>query len=1307
MEVIDRPSLVVHPHALTGEGRAIEASAFLPKETLDAYIKRTGVFVPAGPVVVWHNGYRVPDALWRRLIPRQGDQVIIRARVLGGGGGGKVLRTVAMIAVIAVSIMAPYLAPAAWGATATVGGITTVTMTGALLSAGVMIGGTLLINAVLPPPTATAAQLGTGSKYESSPTYAISGGRNRPRLWEPMTIIFGRHKVVPDLGANYYTEFVGDDQYLNQVFHFGLQAGAIDLQEYKIGDTPILNYQGVQLQGPDAAGRLTMFPGNVDTLQGFALASGVWNARTTPIDTNYISVELASQLFYVRDDGGIDARSVDIRIQYRNLAGGAWADIGMLSDAVYATHYWSLTKVVTQQAGDSATARWETQVQYGSTSAADHTDGDQIVITPGRTAGAGENEYYIPPVMGTWRWKPHPYQLGQPWQGLAPDPLLGHSVSNGVRLTGARQEPTRRTIGWSVAQGQYEVRVMKVSADIKTSRESNDSAVSQILCYQPDNADYTGQLRIALRIKATSQLNGAVDEFNAMAYGYCSVWNGSAWVWAHTRNPAWWFREFAEGKFAADGSRMYGGGMAASQIDYEAIKAWGLWCDAKGLTFDYVLDRKISTAQMLQIIARAGRASPTWQTGKLGVIWDAANQPVVAMFGPFNIKPGTFNVAYIGDSTADEIVMNFINPDRGWAMDEVRVKVPGATTTNNPLQLDFDGCTNAAMAGREANLLAASQVWHRRRVTWETDIEGWVANRGDVVQMSHDLVVWGYSGRLTGRDGNNITLSTKVPSDTYGIMLIRGPENQMRTVAATTTAVGEVEMVTISSDMTGFPLPGDEGYEGVPAVDWAFFFDPLETPGRRFKITEVQPSEDGVKFTAIDDDPEYYASENNPYAYMPPRDGLLLGGVVFGITFAETLVNVQADITNVQIGWALSTSMKVQVVASVNGQAQPVINTEDRSITVQAQTGDVVSVTVTPKPATGGSGTPGTQQYVVQGLTAPLPAVTGLTNVFRDGLTALVWNRVVDIRQPEYEIRIGPSWINSRPVGIVPTLDALAVGNGLYWVAARFASRGFVVYGPADSLSISGATLVRNVLAVTNEHPGWSGTVDGGAFIFNDELTLSGTGEILSAADVLTLDDVLWYGGVSSGGTYRTDPGNVIDIGFATPVRVDFEIDEYALNFHENVLAMEDVLAELDMLNESNRQHYRVQPQIRHAQDDGVFSEWRDYVPGLINARYFDVRLVLATDDPLIIPFVRAFTWTIDVPDMIQRGELVTIPAAGLSIGYPKDFHAVPNVQIATFDAVSGDRYVLTNSTETGFDIRLFNGSTAVERQINWISQGY
>ncbi|MBV2182341.1 MAG: phage tail protein [Castellaniella sp.] len=1289
--------LVVQPHPFTPEGRTFTVAAFLQGETLGAYVERNGIVLPRSEFRVQHNGRVVPHHLWQRLIPRTGDQIVIHAIAQGGGGGGKVLRTVAMIALVVVAAWAG----AAYGAA--LGGFlgTSTAVGSALISAGVMIGGSLLINALLPPLTPTADALGTGAKYDSSPTYAISGGRNRMRPWEPMTLVFGRHKVVPDLGAKYFVQYVGDTQYLNQVFHFGLQAGQCALSDFRIGATPIGNYQDVQIQVSGADGKLSMFPGNVDTLEGFVLASGVVNSRTTPADVTHISVDLAAQLFNITDQGATTGVSVELAIQYRKVGDAAWSSAVSTTDAIYATHYWALMRRYENWGGSEGGTLYytETQVQYGSMNYADHVDGQEVVLQPGWTT----NDTWNPPVMGVWRWTTHPYQLGRPWYGIAPDPLLGYSTNPVVRMYGARQEPTRTTVSWAVATGQYEIRVWKTSGDIKSSRQSNDVAVSQILCYQTDNADYTGQLRVALRIKATSQLNGAVDEFSAVAAAAAPVWNGALarFDLIAARNPAWAYLLFARGK-RVSGTRVYGAGLDDSQIDLDAIKAWGAWCDLKKLTFDYVLDRKMSSAQVLQMIARAGRASPTWQTGKLGVVWDSATQPVAAMFGPFNIKAGSFQIAYINDDTPDEIVLNFANADRDYQMDEVRVAVPGATTTNNPMQLDLDGCTTADMAGREANLIAASQVWHRRRTTWETDIEGWVASRGDVAQMSHDLTVWGYSGRLVGRSGNQITLSQSIPTGS-GTMMLRDPEGNMKTVVVAGIA-DDTDTVTITTDMTGFALPGDAGFEDVPALDWAFFFDPLATPGRRFKIVDVQPTQDGVRFSAVDDDPEYYASETNPYQYTPPRDGALLAGIVFGVTVTEAIVNVLADINSVRIGWALSVAMPVDVAIAVNGAAQPAVRVVDRKMTIQAQTGDILDITVTPVSALG-RGKPVMRSYTAQGLRAPLPAVTGLTNVFRDGLTVLTWGRVVDIRQPDYEIRIGESWANSRTVAVTPTLESLTVGNGLYWVAARYVYKGQAIYGQADSLLVSGAALVRNVLLTEIEDPAWSGVLSEGAYSWGGNLTLVGAGDILASTDILAMRDVLWYGGAKPRGVYTS--ARTVDVGFVAPVRLDFRVDAYALNFGEDVLSMADVLASPDILNASNAQRWKVTPQYRSAGDDGIYGPWLNYTPGLVNARYFQVRLIIETDEPLIVPFVTGFTWVVDVPDLIQKAEGITVPTTGLRIEYEKVFHAVPNVQIALFDAVDSDRYVLANSDATGFDIQILNALTPKAAVINWLSQGY
>lgn len=1287
---MNRPRLVSNPHPLIGAGREVCFAEFGERETLKAYIERTGVIVPSGDVAVWHNGYRVPDALWERLIPKTGDQVIIRAKVHGGGGGGggKILQAVATIAliVVATAVFGPAGTFAAtYGATAA-----------AVAAAVTLVGGSLLINALLPPPKQSLPELANGNKTENNPTYSIAGGSNQSRPWQPMTLVFGRHKVVPDLSAKPYTEFVGADQYLNQAFHFGLQGASLSIDDIRLGDTPIGNFQAVQIQRSAQNGALTIFPGNVDSIQGFSLNNvDGWVQRTTPTNTTHIKAEFAAQLYYFDDTGAAQYRSADYEFQYRAVGSGTWINVGQISNAaIYATHYWSKRDFDTRN-----------QIEYGSTNFGDHSDGEQGIYSSSFIDYEG-NEIYEDKTF-EWRWLPHPHSLGQPWQGIAPDPLLaGATVVPGIRVSNNKTEPIRFSVETGVALGQYEVRIRKITGDISNSRESNQTAVNQILCYQPDTANYTGQARLAVRIKATSQLQGQIQNLTAICTAACPVWNGSTWVVQQTSNPAWWFLWYAVGGNDGAGNRIFGGGLSSAQIDIDAIKSWATFCDQKGLTFNYVLSQRTTVHDVLTMIARAGRAAYTWQTGKIGVVWDAANLPVVAMLGPYNINAGSFNVSYVNEGTADEIVMNFINPNRNWEQDSVRVAVPNVVANNNTVTLELDGCTDVNMAAREANLIAASQAFHRRRISWEMDIEGMIATRGDVVQFSHDLTVWSYSGRLLAGDRVTLTLDQKVPSTGSAWLSLRAPDGTIQLIQVT-SASGDVDELTIATTLPlSFPVPDEN--PTIPAVDWAFQFDPLSTPGRRIKIVDVQPSGDNVKFIGVDDNEGYYLSENNPFAYSPPRDGVLLTGIVLDIAFSESIAVVSEDLTNVTVNWtttANNTTHRVNWL--INGVPQTTFETQARNFTFQARTYDVVQFTITPISSTG-FGTARTESYNVIGLSFALPTITGLTNIFRDGLTVLKWDAVTDLRDPDYEIRIGTTWTNSKTVAIVKQNELYSVGNGLYFVAARFATPwGALFYGIADSLLITGASLVRNVLDTTQEHPTWTGDLTDGAYIYDEQLTLEPAGDILALDDVFLPDDLLWTDGSALYGTYETATANIVDIGYVSQVKIDFQIEEFALNFRENVLILADVLAETDILNDSNRQFYKVQPQIRFAGDDAVFNDWVDYVPSLINARYFDVRLVLSTTDPLIVPFVTEFTWSIDVPDLIQKDENVTIPVAGATITYAKAFHAVPNVQITVFDAINSDRYVLTNSTNTGFDIQLFNVSTAVEREINWIAQGY
>lgn len=139
------PSLIIHPHPLLGDGTTMQTAAFRPRETLACFIERIGAHIPAGPLWVLHNGRRVPGNLWPNLIPRDGDQVIIRAAVQGGGDGNKVLRSVAMIALVVAAITIPGA-----GIAGLYSGFGLTGTSLALATAGIMIGGQLVISPMLP-----------------------------------------------------------------------------------------------------------------------------------------------------------------------------------------------------------------------------------------------------------------------------------------------------------------------------------------------------------------------------------------------------------------------------------------------------------------------------------------------------------------------------------------------------------------------------------------------------------------------------------------------------------------------------------------------------------------------------------------------------------------------------------------------------------------------------------------------------------------------------------------------------------------------------------------------------------------------------------------------------------------------------------------------------------------------------------------------------------------------------------------------------------------------------------------------------
>lgn len=714
--------------------------------------------------------------------------------------------------------------------------------------------------------------------------------------------------------------------------------------------------------------------GNVDTLDGFELAQGDgWVQRTTPRDTQHISIDVAARLFYINDKGDELSETVIFEAQYKPITSSQWLPLGG-SYEQRAMHYWSLGRWTTEESIFGGQKVWQ-QVQYGSIDPNEHTEGEPMEICHNEFVHmkgfVQQCETYF------WRWITYDMM---PWQGRAPNPVTKIVGSGVTQLSGSDpQKPARITLDVAVETGQYDVRLRKISEDISTNRSSNKLTVTQIRCTQTDNADYTGQCRLAVRIKATSQLNGTIDKLSAIATAKTLIWRNNAWVKAYTSNPAWWYLMWARGMRDKNYNRLYGECLPDNKIDLEAIKSWAAWCDEKGLTFNWVLDRKMSIDEVYYVIARAGRASKTMQGGKLSVIWDSADIPESNFCTPDNIIAGSFQYTYINTEVADEIVVNFHNEQKDYEPDVVRQKVPGAVQINNPITLDLEGCTVASQAGREANLLAASQHFHRRQYSWEMDIEGATITRGDVVRLTHDLTSWGASGRFMAYQDGRITLDSYIEAVDNAWMSIRSPNNKIAHVRVSPIVDTDGDQVYI---VGGWPQ-GEDGHDLIPRpdgneIDYIWQYSPTETPGRRIQIKSVRPAGGRkVKFEAIDYSREYHESENNAFIHIPTGTSTKALINVFSISASELIIDEVNGRVEVTFTWVLSEKSDSDVHLYVNGASFDSFTTGRYMTSITAVQGDVIDIEV--RPTKEGRGLAERYQYTVNGTLFKIPAIQSLS----------------------------------------------------------------------------------------------------------------------------------------------------------------------------------------------------------------------------------------------------------------------------------------------------------------------------------------
>ncbi len=1252
------------------------------------------------PYICLVNGEAVARAAWNRRV-RDGDIVVfvnLPPRVRGGGGGSSPLKIVLMVA---LAVAAPQLGLAmAEGmglAGAEIGlGITYAQAFGMAVS----FVGNQLINALMgsPKPPSTMQMQSMASP---SPTYSLNAQGNRARLMEAIPKQYGRHIMYPDFAAEPYMEYAGEDQYLYQLFCLGL--GEMHVEEIRIEDTPISSFPEVTYQIVRPGDKVTLFPTNVITapevsgqelLPTTIVGPFVANTAGTQTDTIIVDIVCPKGLFYANDDGGLDAMTVAFKFEIRQIDDngtpiGDWQAV-LQDKTFYYSNYWSKGYWISSggNLGWNYSKTWH-QVDYGTTNSADHQDGQAA----GGYVSAGTNNKGWPvstPVI--WRWAPF---------GTDPHPTREYVAAvPDITITAATNTPIRRTYKFPVAAGRYQVRATRTNDKSGSSRAAHDIIWGALRSHIPDDEIYGNVTLLAMKARATNSLSSQSSRrVNVIQTACLPIWNGTEWIQpTPTRSIAW---------AAADALRAdYGGKVPNNKINLDKLMELDAVWSARGDTFDGIFDSRMALFEAESQILRVGRAKTFQQGGVWQFVRDQAQTMPSATFGMRNIVKGSVKVNYVmhTDETPDCVDVQFFN-EQTWTWDTVRAK-PADSQQLRPTKLKIVGITNRAQAWREGMYEWAANRYRRIPFTIQTEMEGYIPTFGDLVTVSHDRARWGQSGELVGWDAGTLTAITSEPLD-----FSAGGTHYIGLRRRDGTRAGPYQVVagTDAHHVVLQTAPDFTPYVGWQEERTHYQFGPGELHSKKAIVTAIKPrSPTRVEIALINDDAAVHTADTG--AAPPVSTSWNLPAVITRPVISAINVTLGGTagtpLCMVALQGAAGAEYYIAEYSYDNGASWNHLSRVSSNFSFPARVGQVVVR------AAGVSGLAAGEWTTWTGnpMGTPLPNVQGLATVYRDGNSYLIWRAVVDPRAGEYEVRFGPAWESAHILARTGALELPAVGNGTYWVAARYSS----VYSAVPaSIVITGATLTRNVIATFDEAAtGWSGTVADGALLSGGNIILQGAGDILAVADFLALDDVLWYGGVAASGTYELPAGHAVDIGRVAPcmVTVGYTIRGQAIN--DDVLSLVDFLAATDLLGSVYGPRVMARPQIALAADDGVYGAWQDLIPGTYLARHYKARILLMSADTTVTAVLSGLTFAVDVPDRVDDFN-VTLDAAGSAVLYAPAFNGgvsgnpYPLPQITILNAQAGDDLILSAQSKTGFTAQVKNGGAGVSRTINCRPQGY
>lgn len=415
---------------------------------------------------------------------------------------------------------------------------------------------------------------------------------------------------------------------------------------------------------------------------------------------------------------------------------------------------------------------------------------------------------------------------------------VGASTVYDAIYSGVDRTPIRATYTIPVSGGRWRARIRRQTSttDARVVEELQAIGMRARLNRTGQKA-YGDTTLLVVKIKANEAISDAAQRrIRAEVTRLCPTWRGAGLV--ATSNPADHFYDIMT-------DPVNGAGRPLSEIDIVTLEDLRQrWASQSG--FNGQFDQRGTVLTGLTAVTAVVKARPIAVGGTVSAIADGPQTMRAAVFTPENIKEGSFSLRYLfkQDDPYDGYEVEFF--DAKDFTQDVRI---WPKTSVRPRTIPLLGCTSPVQAEEYARLLWQRDIYLRKSVVFETEMEGLIYNLGERFGVAHPLPNWGAAARVTRVNGRVLLLDKAIGQVANPYVFLRSETGGVSAPIAITMRDDTdlmVTEITLASNPP-FPLFG-RGNQEPTFVAIGSGQDFVED----FVFSEIEPLQQGtVRITGI------------------------------------------------------------------------------------------------------------------------------------------------------------------------------------------------------------------------------------------------------------------------------------------------------------------------------------------------------------------------------------------------------------------------------------------------------------------------